>query len=116
METLANHRLTLDSVGSYFNNNVDVSGLTSLGSVMRHLNGKLGRLKMLLKKEYELDIQLVWCDVSDNIMTSNYSFGVVGIQFNMEGISHHLDELVYDVLSDNLIELIEDCKLDVVDK
>lgn len=95
--------------------NPSESNLTNIGAILRHLNGLCGR-KTLELKEYDLDGLIFWVDIPNGIIKRGSGYSVIGVQFKMEGISQHLDELVYDVLVENIIDIIEDSTLIVLDR
>lgn len=92
----------------------DNSNLNTYGGIVRHLNGLCGSKRLELD-EYGLDL-MFWIEIPESIIDKKWGYCVIGCKFNMEGISHHLDELVYDVLTDAIIDIYDDCKLDVVNK
>lgn len=53
-------------------------------------------------------------EMNEGILTPTKSFLQIDVQFELGGLSHYMDELIYDIVEEYLIDVIENSKLVVV--
>lgn len=53
-------------------------------------------------------------DTNEGMLKNTKSFLQIDVQFELEGLSQYMDELIYDVIEDFLMDTIEGTKLKIV--
>ena len=93
----------------------DTSNFKSLGLCLTRLEcvGNIERSKL---KDNGLDSVFVFNDIPITTYTNGNGFCLFGCQFKLDGVTSKLDEVVYEVVEDSLINIINDSGIVILNK
>lgn len=88
-------------VGCY----IDASYFTTIGNALRHFN----RNWYLSTVGFDMDntMKLIWVPSLNESIIKKDSFCNFTVQFKLDGLSIYLDEVIYEVIEDFIINTIE---------
>jgi hypothetical protein len=100
-------------LGCYLNG----SNYNDIGGPLRALRGSWNRNISKLGLDEDMGILFI-PELKETIVLNHHQRGycTFTIQFRLEGLTHHLDELIFEVLEDCLIDTIADTKLIILEK